>query len=113
MIGAGGILLNLAYALVATRSSQPTISSGAAIGAGTVGTRNQTRPTDSPPDLPYNVTSCQRVRDATRRMRTFAIVTAHRAVSAAFCCAFFQFTNTFHTIYGSEGWGFESLQARD
>lgn len=52
MIGAGGILLNLAYALVATRSSQPTISSGAAIGAGTVGTRNQTRPTDSPPDLP-------------------------------------------------------------
>jgi len=25
-------------------------------------------------------------------MRTFAIVTAHRAVSAAFCCAFFQST---------------------
>jgi hypothetical protein len=26
-------------------------------------------------------------------MRTFAIVTADRAVSAAFCCAFFQSTN--------------------
>jgi hypothetical protein len=26
-------------------------------------------------------------------MRTFAIVTAHRAVSAAFCCAFFQSIN--------------------
>jgi hypothetical protein len=25
-------------------------------------------------------------------MRTFAMVTAHRAVSAAFCCASFQFT---------------------
>jgi len=38
MIGAGGVLLNLAYALIATRSSQPAISSGSAIGAGTVGT---------------------------------------------------------------------------
>src|SRR5262249_35226792 len=37
MIGAGGVLLNLAYALIATRSSEPTISSGSAIGAGTVG----------------------------------------------------------------------------
>ena len=47
-----------------------------------------------PPALPQNVTSCHRVRAATRRMRTFVIVTAHRAVLAAFCCAFFQFTGT-------------------
>ena len=39
-----------------------------------------------------SVTSCQRVRDTTRRMRTFVIVTAQRAVRAAFCCASCQFT---------------------
>src|SRR5262249_51174141 len=39
------------------------------------------------------VTSCQRVRDATRRMRTFLIVTDQRAVRAAFLCASFQSTN--------------------
>lgn len=44
-------------------------------------------PIDSPPALPQKVTSCQRVRDATRRIRTFAIVTAHRAVFAALICA--------------------------
>ena len=51
MIGAGGVLLNLTYALIATRPNQPTISSGSAVGARTVSPRNQTRPTESAPDF--------------------------------------------------------------
>jgi hypothetical protein len=43
--------------------------------------------------LPVERDRLPRVRDATRRIRTFAIVTAHRAVSAVFCCASFQSTN--------------------
>src|SRR5512132_2443394 len=35
---------------------------------------------------------------ATRRIRTFAIVTTQRAVRAAFCCASFQFTNMLRII---------------
>src|ERR1700730_10328602 len=52
-------------------------------------------PIDSPPAFPQNVTSCQRVRDATRRMRTFVTVTAQRAVFAALIWAARQSTVVF------------------
>src|SRR5579863_3641002 len=52
-----------------------------------------TTPTDSPPAGPQKVTNCHRVRATTRRMCHLVMVTAQRAVSAAFCCAWFQPTS--------------------